>query len=463
MNNRKSKYLGEKALLSKRIAILLVCLVFCIGLMGISSFSAEKSGTAVVLNLKPFQEEIVEDLDDDDSTFKNVAEMSSANLSEGDVVTTSGYYKAKDGGGAKYKIASRSAFGYVQLVSGLYANPVFDGGIVNVKALGAVGDGITDDADIINKALNSGYNIIEFPKAKYACNSHITMTKPGVAVRGNYSTLVTNDNFYPDYKEWFFSVNANNIAIDRLKLECAETHTHKFKTQMGVINANGVEITHCEFYIPHDVIASNPLQRIEYSNLDVWSGCYNVRIDRCLMVDEADAYAGLCCQIRDLMGRGSANIIFSNNVCYHVGRDEVFAAFSNVLHNSASNSMSNVTITGNKFYKTTNNFINNVGITLGFENNGGIDGLVFSGNEAVIPADCIFFKMGSSTNVNISNNKIECNILRSDMKAYLFYAYDGANTIDVKNNNFIITQKKADNYNIKKGNVNVGDNSIVVR
>ncbi|WP_026524234.1 glycosyl hydrolase family 28-related protein [Butyrivibrio sp. MB2005] len=530
MNDRKRRKKKWEFKFNKKLIPLLIILIAGVGFAGISSFSAEKNDTVIVMNLLPAPEsegvsEIDTDIeidsenssgdngstethtgtgnstetgnsnagtetesestggtesgtgnsnepitesgndepDDRDFTFRNVEEMKSSHLSVGSCVTTAGYYTARDGGSATYNIEKTSSFGSVQLESGLYANPVFSGGVVNVKAIGAVGDGSTDDAGIIKKALNSGYSIIEFPKARYACNSHITMTKPGVTIRGNYSTLVTNDNFNADYKEWFFIVKADNISIDRLKLECAETHTHKFKSQMGIMDSNGVDITNCEFYIPYDVMASNPTRKIEYSNLDIYANCKNVSIDNCFMIDEADAYAGLCCQIRDLFGKGSSNISFTNNTCYHVGRDEVFAVFSNVTHSSSNNSMSNVIVTGNKFYKSSNNYINNVGITLGFENNGGVDGLIFSGNLALLTADCIFAKVGSSTNVEISNNTIECTILRSDMRAYLVYAYDGANNIDVKNNNITVIPQRADNYIIKKGNVNIGQNSIVVR
>lgn len=115
-------------------------------------------------------------------------------LKEGDMAITLGYYEANDGGGAEYEIGNFSeedALNYEggmihTLVSNLKAKIIIYGGKINVDQFGAKGDGITDDTEAIQNAINAlsanfnyakafNNNVIEITSASYIITSTITM------------------------------------------------------------------------------------------------------------------------------------------------------------------------------------------------------------------------------------------------------------------------------------------------
>lgn len=110
-------------------------------------------------------QELEEDIDDFIYGFDTVASMKSAsNLDNGDRVRTYGYYAKNDGGGAYYRVVNSVPSGpYETLGDLLYAELIINNEM-NVHQFGAKGDGLTDDQDSINKALNSGASIINFTK-----------------------------------------------------------------------------------------------------------------------------------------------------------------------------------------------------------------------------------------------------------------------------------------------------------
>lgn len=93
-------------------------------------------------------------------TFNNVEEMKASNtLKAGALGKTLGFYVAGDGGGANYlvvdTIAEDEADGasIIALQNGLYAKLLIQD-VLNIKTLGAYGDGEHDDTSIINKAFD---------------------------------------------------------------------------------------------------------------------------------------------------------------------------------------------------------------------------------------------------------------------------------------------------------------------
>ena len=87
-------------------------------------------------------------------------------LKIGEVVTLNGYYTAGDGAGHKRIIANEDDGSGVQLNNKLWANIVHNGE-VNISWFGAKGDGVTDDTEMFQKALNYSKNVIIPTKTYY--------------------------------------------------------------------------------------------------------------------------------------------------------------------------------------------------------------------------------------------------------------------------------------------------------
>lgn len=165
--------------------------------------------------------------------FDTVALMKAGDLSSGDYVITKGYYSANDGGGANYYITNSSSTSECQeeLENGLYANLIVKNKILNIKQIGAKGDGITDDTNKIEKAINyfhvgtdadnqnyatvllANYpdagGTIYFPKGVYCISSTIKIPCY-VDVDFGYSTIkaISGGTFTSDY---MFSVNSYSL------------------------------------------------------------------------------------------------------------------------------------------------------------------------------------------------------------------------------------------------------------
>lgn len=107
--------------------------------------------------------------------FDTVADMKASTvLSDGSYAKTLGYYAKDDLGGAFYKIASTTPSGcYETLNSGLYAELVLED-TMNVKQFGAKGDGITDDTNTIQVALDNVKNII-VPSGTYMVDASVSI------------------------------------------------------------------------------------------------------------------------------------------------------------------------------------------------------------------------------------------------------------------------------------------------
>lgn len=156
--------------------------------------------------------------------FNNVDEMKVANLIEGDFVNTAGYYSANDGGGAKYKIRTKTnadtpnemdliAIG-LSLVGELITN-----GEVNIKQLGAKGDGLTDNTQIIQYAINNYSNILLLNENYLVTNSIvINNSNKNILGKSKSSTITYNGDDSSDFiikiSENAKKVNISNIYFN---------------------------------------------------------------------------------------------------------------------------------------------------------------------------------------------------------------------------------------------------------
>lgn len=93
--------------------------------------------------------------------YDNIAAMKADDtLKEGDMVTTLGFYSKNDGGKAQYKIRTKTNDDIIDNMTILQMNNVnliaelIINDFINIDSLGAVGDGITDDTNIVLKSIS---------------------------------------------------------------------------------------------------------------------------------------------------------------------------------------------------------------------------------------------------------------------------------------------------------------------
>ena len=147
-------------------------------------------------------------------------------LISGDLVETAGFYTVDDGGAALYYITSTApASGWYETINNnLYALLV-SSGAVNIKQMGAHGDGETDDTAIIQAAVDT-YKEIYFPDGVYAVSDSINITKYGITMFGNKDVTrilqtvsnknglnVTNQHFTMFNMGVFSSDASSNTAV----------------------------------------------------------------------------------------------------------------------------------------------------------------------------------------------------------------------------------------------------------
>lgn len=130
-------------------------------------------------------------------TFADVESMKQAdNLKVGCLIKTQGFYQLNDGGGADYVTVDDIGEDEVDeaiiitLKNGLYAKLLVKD-YINVKWLGAKGDGETNDYIAIQKAIDN-YSYIVLPAGHYRVNQDINLTYTEYKVLEGYGPLTTS-------------------------------------------------------------------------------------------------------------------------------------------------------------------------------------------------------------------------------------------------------------------------------
>lgn len=128
--------------------------------------------------------------------YNSVADMKAdTKLKVGDMAITLGYYEPNDGGGADYHISLSSQSGYQEtLNNNLYATLIIDNSI-NVKQMGAYGDGIHNDTSYIENAILK-YNTIFIPDGTYKVNLTFNALKYKEIYGGGNTKLISNGENY---------------------------------------------------------------------------------------------------------------------------------------------------------------------------------------------------------------------------------------------------------------------------
>ena len=199
--------------------------------------------------------------------FDSVSDMqASTNLIDGSFAKTYGFYAKNDGGGAFYKIRTPSNTDVVDgrllisIGSSLVAELIYFG-CIDVKTVGAKGDGSTDDTDAIQTALDTG-NDVFIPKGTYIVNgiemlSNQTLkgestTKSVIKMKDN----ATNNAVIKTKTSTSMRPEVTNLAVDGNKTnnsnvidgiyffnESGSTNSHAYINKVRVYQCSGNGIT----------------------------------------------------------------------------------------------------------------------------------------------------------------------------------------------------------------------------
>lgn len=126
--------------------------------------------------------------------YENVAEMKAdADLLDGQVCRTLGYYVANDGGGALYQMHTTQPTTYSEgITNGLYAELILPEE-VTPEMFGAKGDGVTDDTAAF-RALAAAQNVsIVISDKTYLVTESVTLSGTVISDQGTYP------NYIPEY------------------------------------------------------------------------------------------------------------------------------------------------------------------------------------------------------------------------------------------------------------------------
>ena len=152
--------------------------------------------------------------------FETVAQLKLATLPLGYEAFTKGYLVAGDGGGASYVVADTQAvdgYGDHELADGNVAL-LQSGNSIDVRHCGAVGDGVTDDTNAIQAALDTDSTEVYFSEGRYRIVNSTTSPAliSSVADRRIYGTGVITAT---DQVKKALQVTGANTVVDGLQID----------------------------------------------------------------------------------------------------------------------------------------------------------------------------------------------------------------------------------------------------
>lgn len=186
--------------------------------------------------------------------FKNIEEMKSASLREGETCITLGYHTENDGGGAQYLIEyspalveDKATIHYLYTSDTLRAKFISDG-TVSPEQFGAYGDGIRNDYTAIMKCINSGYYVRFNQAHRYRINTPIPV-QSNTYLDFNGCTIIPN---YCDGVAKTFSSNeaiVENVTIKNVTFEMEDgSNAINISHPVKNLNISGVNINGEKLY-----------------------------------------------------------------------------------------------------------------------------------------------------------------------------------------------------------------------
>ncbi len=184
--------------------------------------------------------------------YSNVNDLKKADVKSGSTIHTKGFYSENDGGAAEYIISSSPTQLSIPNISipldnGLFANLIYSDSI-NVKQIGARGNGTDNDFGYINSIINSGNNV-EFPDGTYNMGFNDLHCPATVTFKGskNKSTVLMNTTVFAPK-----GIAASDITFDGgNKQSIYIAGRPNFEGSFLIITtpsgATSVEYTNCSF------------------------------------------------------------------------------------------------------------------------------------------------------------------------------------------------------------------------
>ena len=278
--------------------------------------------------------------------FDTINDMKQAtNLINGSYAKTLGFYEKNDGGSGLYKIRNitnedvvDNMFIIAMSNSQLVAELIIEN-TINVKQLGAYGDGLHDDSLVIQKALSTPYKV-EFKRENYLIANTITIS-PGKIIDFNWATLITTNDVTA------FTINKNN-----------GTNIFTYITIKNVFvnmenGGNFIEDINC-YNITYDNIRINRLHGSNFG-FKITNGFnhrfVNVWING--MSDNSDTHSGN----------------YANGIIYNIDGNTEIKGITNVTNTTFKDCLIQTLYNGIKFERTGNSgsydttFIENIGFS----------------------------------------------------------------------------------------------------
>lgn len=219
--------------------------------------------------------------------FHNVADMLAAEIKDGSIVLTLGYYEPGDLGALFYLIKDfnpgQCSLDYFLTMdnNAQIAIPLFIYPYVTPEMFGAKGDEANDDADAINKALTIGLPVVL--EKRYLIGSMIDV--PSVSRMSGSGTLIADTDVL------IYGENVEDVTIEKLKIDgsrrtdSVSEYLVFFKDSENitiekttVTDARGyaIEFSACE----NVKIRENMIDRYYYVGIGLSMGCVNCVVNK---------------------------------------------------------------------------------------------------------------------------------------------------------------------------------------
>ncbi len=252
----------------------------------------------------------------------------SSNIANNQKIKTLGYYNINDGGGSEFYITNQQNNNIYQFpIGNLYANIICKDNI-NVKQLGAKGNGVNDDTQAIKNALkysNITPNVF-FPKGEYLISDNLIIpngtnlmgenTKNSIIILSDWigEHCITNEHFEYDG-------NIDTISIKNLTFKMSKYTEEQAGRMFGFCNTDGVVIDNVTFKCDNETrlatidIRSNNKNML-INKMDCYFTATTKQNRNCLCIRETAYYP-------NDNNRFTDNIRFTNCNMYCSGIDEM--------------------------------------------------------------------------------------------------------------------------------------------